>query len=90
MNQSSRIRDLESVSSFKAVIQRISNGIIEDLGDPQNEALFTSQATSHTPSVTGGVSQPVVGRVENSELTPEINMEEFPWITGDINGVEEL
>ena len=90
MNQHSRIRDLESVSTFKAVIQRISNAVIEDLGDPENEALFTSQATSHTPSVTALVSQPMVGEVETSELTPEITIEEFPWITGDFNRVEEL
>ena len=71
LNGSSQIRDLESVSSFKAVIQNISNAIIEDLGDPENEVLFTSQATSHRSSMTAQASQPMVDEVENSELTPD-------------------
>ena len=90
LNGSSRIRHLESVSSFKAVIQSISNAIIEDLGDPENEVLFTTQAASHRPSVTAQASQPMVAEVGNSELTHEINIEEFPWITGDFDRVEQL
>ena len=88
MNGSSQIRDLESVSSFKAVIQSISHAIIQDLGDPENVILFTSQGTSHRLSITAQASEPMVDEVVNSEQTAEITIEEFPWITGDFSRVE--
>jgi len=42
----SQTRDLAPCSSFMAAARKLSNSIIEDLGDPEDEALFTSHATS--------------------------------------------
>ena len=78
------------MSSFKAVIRSMSNAIIDDLGDPEHEALFIDQAMSRRPSIITQASQPVTSEVENSNVIPTINVEEFPWIAVAFNRIEEI
>ncbi|KAF8510639.1 hypothetical protein BU17DRAFT_69974 [Hysterangium stoloniferum] len=73
--------DVGPYSSFKAVAGKISNRIIEDLGDLEDEVLFTSPATSSW-AVSGQVLHPSNSKAENNDSTPAVDLGEFPWAGG--------
>ncbi|KAF8527133.1 hypothetical protein BU17DRAFT_61768 [Hysterangium stoloniferum] len=81
-NGTSQTKHLEPCPSFKAAARRILNTIIEDLGDPEDEALFASQARS----VSGQVLRPSAG----NDSSPAVNLQEFPWagVAGILDNVE--
>ncbi|KAF8527142.1 hypothetical protein BU17DRAFT_61775 [Hysterangium stoloniferum] len=81
-NGTSQTKHLEPCPSFKAAARRILNTIIEDLGDPEDEALFASQARS--------VSAQVLGPLAGNDSSPAVNLEEFPWagVAGILDNVE--
>jgi len=79
--------DLPTCSSWKAASRKFSNAIIEDLGDPQDETLFASQATS-PGSFSRQVLRPTASDAENNDSLPAVNLKEFPWATGRLGGAE--
>ncbi|KAF8523964.1 hypothetical protein BU17DRAFT_63599 [Hysterangium stoloniferum] len=74
-------------SSFKAAVRKFSNGIIEDLGDPEDEALFASQAMS-SRKVFGQVLRPSATEAENNDSSTAVNLEEFPGTAGRLDHPE--
>jgi len=86
-NGTSQTKDLSPCSSWKAVAWKLSHAIIEDLGDPEDEAMFASQATS-PGSVSRQVLRATASDAENNDLFPTVNLEEFPWATGRLGGGE--
>jgi len=86
-NGTSQTRDLTPCSSWKAVARKFSNSIIEHLGDPEDEALFASQATN-PGSVSRQVLRPTASDAENNNLYPTVNLEEFPWAAGRLGDGE--
>jgi len=86
-NGTSQTKDLSPCSSWKAVARKLSHAIIKDLGDPEDEAMFASQATSHG-SVSRQVLRPTASDAENNDLFPTVTLEEFPWATGRLGGRE--
>jgi len=88
-NGTSQTQDLPTCSSWKAAVRTLSNAIIEDLGDPEDEALFASQATS-PGSVSRQVLRPTASDAENDDSFPTVNLEEFPWAAGRLGDGEEI
>jgi hypothetical protein len=88
-NGTSQTRDLGPCSSFKAAVRKISNAIIEDLGDPEHEALFASQATS-SGSVSGQALRATASEAENTGSFPTVDLVEFPWATGGLDHIEDI
>jgi len=86
-NGTSQTKDLSPCSSWKAAARKFSSAIIEDLGDPDDDALFASQATS-PGSVSRKVLRPTASDAENDDSFPTVNMEEFPWAGGRLSGGE--
>jgi len=86
-NGTSETKDLSPCSSWKAAARKLSNAIIEDLGDPEDEALFARQATS-PGSVSRQVLRPTASDAENDDSFPIVNLEEFPWAAGRLGDGE--
>jgi len=88
-NGTSQTKELTHCSSFKAAARKISNGIIEDLGDPEDEALFASQAPS-----SGRVSREVLRHTasegERHDSSPWGNVLEFSWVARGLVNVEDI
>ncbi|KAF8518830.1 hypothetical protein BU17DRAFT_66223 [Hysterangium stoloniferum] len=74
-NGTPRTRDLTPCSLYKATVRNFSNAIIDELGDPEDEALFASQAMM----VSGQLLRQSVSEAENNDSHPIVNLEEFPW-----------
>jgi len=86
-NGTLQTKDLSPRSSWKAVARKLSNSIIEHLGDPEDEALFASQGTS-PGSVSRQVLRPTASDAENNDSFPTVNLEEYPWAAGSLGGGE--
>jgi len=69
--------------------EKKSNAIIDDLGDPEDEALFPSQATS-LGRVSGQVLHPSVREPENNDSSSAVNLLEFPWAAGGLDHVDQI
>ncbi|KAF8512455.1 hypothetical protein BU17DRAFT_69221 [Hysterangium stoloniferum] len=72
----SQTRDEAPCSSLKAAARKFSNAIIEDIGDPEDEQFFGSQATRFG-TVSGRVLRPAASDAENNDSSPAVNLEVF-------------
>ncbi|KAF8523288.1 hypothetical protein BU17DRAFT_63862 [Hysterangium stoloniferum] len=71
-NGTAQTMNLASLSSFNVVTRCIGNSIIEVLGDPEEEALFVSQATSDG-NVSVQAVHPIPSEAEHTDSFPPAN-----------------
>ncbi|KAF8509354.1 hypothetical protein BU17DRAFT_70455 [Hysterangium stoloniferum] len=81
-------REPELLSSFKAAIWNISNAVIEDLGDPENDDLFASQTTSDESASRQAL--PATTEADNNDSPSTVNPVEFLSVTGDLDEREGI
>ncbi|KAF8508594.1 hypothetical protein BU17DRAFT_70771 [Hysterangium stoloniferum] len=87
-NGISRTKDMAPCSLFKAAARKMSNAIIGDIGDPEDEVLFTSQ-TSYG-NVSGQLLGPSAGEAGTNNSSSTVSLQEFPWAAGRLDDMEAI
>ncbi|KAF8522614.1 hypothetical protein BU17DRAFT_86885 [Hysterangium stoloniferum] len=74
--------DLASFTSFKEAVWKISQGIIEDLGDPEDGNQGTNDGSVSTQTL-----RPAASEAEIKQALPTVDLLEFPWAAGSLDRI---